>query len=420
MNIHALRESQARFENRIDSILKKRKTLYDLRKSFSAYYTLGRIKSMSLDDYALGKTGKKSSSSNNKFNFCYTLERQLDELGRMLGGTSSKFGIFYKRKEGKYCYVSKFGSSKEKAYSKIKQSIIDLIEDGKKEEIDNIVNNIISPMFKGKILSTYFPDRYLNIFSNDHLKYFLVQLNLDTKELIRSDAVRKREALREFKDKDSVMRDWSLDIFTYFLYSCYPGEPPSRSKNQKLNDVLENYRNPDFPSNIVSSCIDLKILPPSLSSKKNRISSKGKKNPNYEEEARKLKKLGDRGEKIVLDMEKQRLRLRADLAKKVKKANYDYKGYDIKSFEDDGSIRYIEVKATKSKNFSTTSFFLSANELTKAKELNNYYIYIVYDILSEKPKIGIIKNPFNPENKNVKKIPVSYRVVIKTEENPSA
>jgi len=138
-----------------------------------------------------------------------------------------------------------------------------------------------------------------------------------------------------------------------------------------------------------------------------------KDNPDYEKEARKLKKLGDRGEKIVIEMEQKRLTELGfpALAEKVEKAKYDYLGYDILSYETNGDERYIEVKATRAK-VGTANFFLSSNELETAEELPNYYIYMVYDITSKNPKIWIIDNPFNPENDKVVKTPVSYRVII--------
>ena len=37
---------------------------------------------------------------------------------------------------------------------------------------------------------------------------------------------------------------------------------------------------------------------------------------------------------------------------------------------------------------------------------------MVYDILSQSPKIWVIDNPFNPVNPKVKKIPISYQIEI--------
>lgn len=411
MNIHDLRSAQLHFESQIKTVIRSRQELYDLRDTFSAYYTDYRIAQMPLEHYALG-----NDLPEHGYNFCYTLERKLDGLGRIRGSTAIKFGIYYGKTRSdsvyKYRFAQRFGSNKEEAFVNVKSQIRELIENGRLQNIEGIISNWLSPMFKGKILSTYFPDRYLNIFSDEHLEYFLVQLNLDTDQLIWSDAVIKREALVAFKNQDAVMKHWPLDIYMYFLYNVYPGRPLPPGEQPKETDPLAAYKTPNFPSVIYPSWIDLSILPPTVSNPK--PPAKGASdNPDYEKEARQLKKLGDRGEKIVLDMERKRLRALGypDLAKKVTKAKYDYLGYDIKSFETNGDPRYIEVKATRSK-VGTANFFLSSNELDKAKKLSNYFIYMVYDIISQSPKIWIIANPFNPENKMVVKTPISYRVVI--------
>lgn len=413
MNIHDLREAQVHFESQIETLLKNKKDLYSLRDSFTDFYGKTRIKGMTLNQYAIGNDLPKIG-----YNFCYTIERGLDGLGRIIGATSSKFGVYYGKTKSdpikKYRFTKKFGSSVNEAFFSIKKSIIELLEFGESGDLEGIVENRLSSMFKGKILSTYFPDRYLNLFSDYHLEYFLVQLNLDNEDLIWSDAVYKREALLEFKLRDEIMKDWPLDIFTDFLYNVYPGKPMPEGEKRPLDDKLIDYRTPNFPSVIDPKWINLKIKPAKnpLVSKKESTSTG---NPDYELEARKLKKIGDRGEKIVLEMEKKRLTDLGlpKLASRVEKAKFDHLGYDIKSFESNGESRFIEVKSTTSK-VGDANFFLSSNELNKAMELENYYIYMVYDITSKTPKIWIIENPFNPENENVFKEPVSYRVKIQT------
>ena len=101
----------------------------------------------------------------------------------------------------------------------------------------------------------------------------------------------------------------------------------------------------------------------------------------------------------------------AEYFPKVKKIKHDYKGYDINSFEIDGTPRQIEVKTTRSREGST-QFFLSVNEFNKSQELENYYLYIVFDILSKQPKIWPLPNPFSPQNDSIVKTPVSFRVNI--------
>lgn len=59
------------------------------------------------------------------------------------------------------------------------------------------------------------------------------------------------------------------------------------------------------------------------------------------------------------------------------------------------------------------NFFLTQNEFNTAKEKQaNYYVYIVFDILSHNPQNWIIHNTFSLENKYVLMEPVNYRVKI--------
>lgn len=416
MNIHDLREAQVRYENRMDEILQGREELYQLRTSFVKYFNRNRVRTMHVDDYVAGVDLPEKG-----FNFCYALERQLDGLGRIIGATAFKFGVYFGRTRSdenyEYRFTQKFGSTYQEAFEGVRESILQLLDAGKNENIDAIAGNILSPMFKGKILCTYFPDRYLNVFSPDHLNYFLTQLDLDTEKLIFGDAVYKREALIEFKNHDSVMKNWSVDLFSNFLYTEYPSRPPKKGQERDENsDPLFEYRTPDFPANPQPSFIELNILPPNpAGTTTNTKSGPGRGKPDYEKESRKLRKLGDRGEKIVMDLENKRLvdGGRKDLAKKIDRVSLksDSFGYDILSFEIDGTKRFIEVKATRAK-IGSANFFFTVNELQTAKESDNYYIYMVFDVISESPKVWAIQNPFKPENENTVMTPIHYRITV--------
>lgn len=112
---------------------------------------------MPIEHYALGNDLPKEG-----FHFCHTIERRLDGLGRVTGSTSNKFGVYFGRTksdaEYRYRYTKKFGSNHLEAFENIKQALIDLVDAGKQEDIETLVSNPISTMFKGKILSTYYPD----------------------------------------------------------------------------------------------------------------------------------------------------------------------------------------------------------------------------------------------------------------------
>ena len=214
------------------------------------------------------------------------------------------------------------------------------------------------------------------------------------------------------------MKNWSVELCSDFLYSEYAGRPPKDGQGTDEADPLAEYRMPDFPADYDASLIDLEIISPK--GKKEKISKKRKTNSrkrDYDKEAKKLKRLGDRGEKIVLDFERDRLGKagRIDLAKKVERVSLksDSFGYDILSFDIDGTKRFIEVKATSMK-VGLTNFFLSSNELETAKELDNYHIYMVYDVVSEEPNIWIVGNPFNPKNDKIQMKPMNFKITINT------
>ena len=101
----------------------------------------------------------------------------------------------------------------------------------------------------------------------------------------------------------------------------------------------------------------------------------------YAQESIRNKNLGDAGELYVLAYEKQKLieNGRADLAEQVEHtaAKNDGMGYDIKSFDSKGNIKYIEVKTTKGKCNST--FYVSESERLFSAKNSNFYLYRVYN-----------------------------------------
>lgn len=152
-------------------------------------------------------------------------------------------------------------------------------------------------------------------------------------------------------------------------------------------------------------------------SKKNRVGTKleafrQKKSPDYAQRDLRNKKIGDIGEKLVLYYEKKRL-IQAgyqNLAEKIVHTSFvegDGAGYDVKSFNEDGSERFIEVKTTR--GGLNTDFFMSPNELQfSVQNENNFFLYRVYD-LSKKNNASfyIIKGDVNKE---YNKTPTGYRL----------
>jgi hypothetical protein len=98
---------------------------------------------------------------------------------------------------------------------------------------------------------------------------------------------------------------------------------------------------------------------------------------------------GEIAEEIALKAEQKRLRDagRDDLADGVESvANKPGLGYDIKSFETDGSERFIEVKnVSKGKRF-----FLSEGEWQTSQARSNYWFYLVSGVDNQRPVVTVL------------------------------
>lgn len=109
------------------------------------------------------------------------------------------------------------------------------------------------------------------------------------------------------------------------------------------------------------------------------------------------KEIGSIGENIVLKSEKEGLIKigKKSLAEKAKDVSAENIGYDILSFEKDGSEKYIEVKSTiLSDNYS---FQITRNELNYMKGEKNSWLYTVANI-NLKTKTGKIQDKMRYED----------------------
>jgi len=104
------------------------------------------------------------------------------------------------------------------------------------------------------------------------------------------------------------------------------------------------------------------------------------------------------GEQIVYEAEQHRLQTsnRGDLAAEVRLVSADKTavGYDILSFEKDGSERHIEVKATTNPRSSEDQFYVTENERASALDDPAWQIVRVWNT-GATPEIGDLGNPFS-------------------------
>lgn len=172
--------------------------------------------------------------------------------------------------------------------------------------------------------------------------------------------------------------------------------------------IIENTERPSFKDSLSKP-----------SAKKNRATLEVSP-PNMKRIMENKKIKGDRGEEIVVRIEKEKLSAcgRTDLADTVKWRSHtvDGLGYDIESWETDkdGTNEkqiFIEVKSTSGGELEP--FFISVNEVSVSKEKgDDYYIYRVYNLKPNSSTVKYFKIPGYVED-NFSLEPQTYIAFVK-------
>ena len=365
-----------------------------LQEKFVKDFSPNRILQLKLDEYIQGKGSKKS--------FCYRLETGLIKLGNMKGATSHKFGIYYGKegedKDHKYRFTKRYGSTKEEVLKNVKMNIFDLLKAGKIDDREKIIKNKLAPLIRYKLLATYFPNAFINIYAEEHVDFFLSELGLN----VSSDEMYdKQKALLEFKKQNKILAIWSNNEFNSFLYYTF-GKPPSNEKEKIILETLPPIEK------VKAEFLNYKIM---RNKSNSNAKSKSKYKPDYEGQNDRNNRLGMRGENIVFNIEKEFIKKNHLSQNKLEhvSVNNDRLGYDIVSLDEKGNQKYIEVKSTRSKP-DLANFIITSNEKEKATSLNNYFIYIVFEANTLHPKIIQLKDPFNKHKNKMHITPVNYRV----------
>ena len=133
----------------------------------------------------------------------------------------------------------------------------------------------------------------------------------------------------------------------------------------------------------------------------------------WDKENKRKRIKGRRAEELVMDFERQRLSEAGeeDLSTKVEDYSTKYsKGFDILSWNADGTERNIEVKSS-----SSNGFILTRNELNKSETNPNYWIYIVNEKKNE-VQIKQIKTPSLKNQDQFRLEPKDYYVSFSIEQ----
>jgi hypothetical protein len=191
----------------------------EIRQKFVGIYPRAGLQNLTLEEYAIGL--KKET-------FCWWVEVGTKPLGSIVGATAYKFIVYFSQKENKWNFKSQFKNEHE-AFEAARSGILrilDLAESDQFTAIDNVSPFENQNLVRGKLLSLYFPEKFLPISSTDNLRYFFQQLGQD----VDGDATLTtlNRSLLAVKNSHPVLSKWSNHRFMQFLYRNFPPPYPQK------------------------------------------------------------------------------------------------------------------------------------------------------------------------------------------------
>lgn len=188
------------------------------RLSFISKFPLNTIKDLSIDQYVQG-TDENS--------FCYWLEFKKILFG-IGGGNASKFGV-YKAKDGNY--YSSYGKNKkqltgeelEDFFSNIKSGILQALEYTSNDQIDKIktIDIPLWNMVLQKILSVYYPDKFITIGSPDVLIECARDIKIEGIELKPENSIQINYECKKALSTLPEFKEWSYEEIGTFIWETY-------------------------------------------------------------------------------------------------------------------------------------------------------------------------------------------------------
>jgi hypothetical protein len=314
------------------------------RGDFLRAFPIKRLADLEVDDYVIGL--KKPT-------FCDYVEPKTSLWAVIMGATAFKFGIYYGKTKSdpiiKYRFTAKYGKTKGAAFDAVKKALLELVALGGDSKTDFVAidENPLSQLFKAKILSLYYPRRFLNVCSKEHLEMLGTELGFGSD---RHTSEYQHLLLRAKLD-NPITKSWSNPKFMMFLYATYVDSDDSGEVNSGIEAPRDR--------------------------KPRRV--------NMEDIQRQWGAIGKAAEEFALKWEKERLH-GADLDDLIpriedRRDRPGY-GYDLLSYSAPGKERYIEVKSVGTlPGTKGYRFFLSDNEHSVSNSnahCDAYFFYLVF------------------------------------------
>ena len=183
------------------------------RDLFIRAFPADSLGELTLEKYAFGKGDQT---------FCYFVQTVTRAWAHIDSSPLFKFGIYFGKTKTdsarKYRSTKKFGTEQSVAFAAVKNALIDLVELGRSaSNFIAIDANPLSPMFKAKILSLYYPDSFLAVCSPEDIRLLAKEMEFPA----GLPCSNYQNLLLELKRSDATTAQWSHPKFMLYLYSVY-------------------------------------------------------------------------------------------------------------------------------------------------------------------------------------------------------
>ena len=184
--------------------------LYQLWDDFLTEWPLDHVREMTLPEY---------TNLNRKDAYIYWLEKRLEDLGSIWGGSAFKFGIYHRDDTkvkaptmGKiwgetYAWSKKYGSTEEEAFQTVRSRIVQIIEAVQLGNLDLIDNVDFSLGLKWKIVFLYQPREppsIFPIFKHDWLFYLYQAIDPTAKSSQTAHSLMYTSLLDQHRDLGDI------------------------------------------------------------------------------------------------------------------------------------------------------------------------------------------------------------------------
>ncbi len=254
--------------NKLPDLEEKGKNKIVLRNKFLEEYPIERLKTLTIDEYALGTENYKDTLS-------YKLEYgEYKDAGPGIGGFSAiKFGV-YKNLENQYIYGKNVIENVDEFWTDFRNQFYSFIKEyGEVEEQFKVIDKY--PLLKSmsmvltKLLYLYYPKKFINICSKNNLELLMKCFDYNYSKDMQAEElsfILNKNIRRDILEVNKHDSQYIGDSLWQFIKDIVNSDTETET-----DDILETYTKEDFLNDVFMNESEYNKLVNLLEHKKNII-----------------------------------------------------------------------------------------------------------------------------------------------------